>query len=89
MLFCKHLVLGIYPGTKRLPIWRKVRRFLTLLLVKKEEKMKREMYVTPKMEVERFEEEVVITVVSNGISTETDDVSEKTDISNAGNSIGW
>ena len=51
--------------------------------------MKREMYVTPKMEVERFEEEVVITVVSNGISTETDDVSEKTDISNAGNSIGW
>ena len=56
---------------------------------KKEEKMKTEMYVTPKMEVERFEEEVVITVVSNGISTETDDVSEKTDISNAGNSIGW
>ena len=51
--------------------------------------MRKEIYVTPEMEVERFVEEVVITVVSNGISTETDDISEKTDISGAGNDIGW
>ena len=56
---------------------------------KKAEKMKTKMYVTPEMEVERFEEEVVITVVSNGMSTETDDISEKTDISGAGKDIGW
>ena len=51
--------------------------------------MKTEMYVTPEMEVGRFVEEVVITVVSNGMSTQDGSEDESVDITDAGNEIGW
>ena len=53
--------------------------------------MKKEMYVTPEMEVMEFRQEIYTDSVlaSNGISTENRDVLENTNISGAGNSIGW